>query len=210
MNNLEKHVLEMIGENTTSPDVFIDTDDGLESIRDSINDGIQELSIMTGAYKSKYIIPLRKDQSFYRIKFTKDQFGWITDCWNVSTKWRLKQSDLLKESREDPRWMVHKGTPERYLQVGLDILGISPRPSGNDDILSLTCVTIPSPYSTSTDRIKLRDSFHWAVVHYAVGEYYAGRGDKREAMNHHSQFLDKLGLQEYYPESAEHQYRARQ
>jgi hypothetical protein len=209
MNNLEKHVLEMIGENTSSPDVFLDTDDGLEPIRDSINDGIQELSIMTGAYKREYILPLRKEQTFYRMEFAQDEFGWITDCWYIQNQWRLRQTDLLRESREDPRWMIHTGPPERYMQVGLDIVGFSPRPADNTVTLSLNCVTIPGPYETSTDRIKLRDNFHWAVVHYAVGEYYAGRGDAREAQNHHSKFLDKLGLQEMYPESSENQYRAR-
>lgn len=210
MNKLETHVLEMIGENTTSPDVFLDTDAGMASIRDSINDGIEELAFMKGAYKETYILPLRKQQSFYRMEFSRGQFGWITECWDVSRQIRLTQTDLIKESRDDPRWMVHQGFPERYLQVGLDIIGVSPRPSDNSTVLQLDCVTIPDPYTSDTDRIKVRDSFEWAVVHYAVGEYYAGRGDKREAMNHHSKFLDKLGLQEYYEESQERNYRLRQ
>ncbi len=210
MNKLERHVLEMIGESTSSPDVFLDTDDGLEPIRNSINDGIQELSITTGAYKRDYILPLTQDATFYRLRFTEGQFGWVTDAWHIENQWRLTQTDLHKENREDPRWMDQTGEPERYMQIGLDIVGVWPRPSGVGTALNLTCVTIPDPYGTSTDRIKLRESFEWAVVHYAVGEYYAGRGDRREAMNHHKKFLEKLGLQEMYPESSEHQYRLRQ
>lgn len=209
MNKLEKHVLEMIGENTSSPDVFLDTDAGMAPIRDSINDAIQEISIMTGGYKEKYILPLRKEQTFYRMEFTKGQFGWITDVWDIEDQRRLEQTDLLKESREDPRWMVHTSDPLRYFQVGLDIIGFSPRPSANDVNMELICVTIPDAYTSDTDRVKLRQSFEWAVVHYAVGEYYAGRGDKREATNHHSKFLDKLGLQELYHQS-DSEYRLKQ
>lgn len=210
MNKLEKHVLEMIGENTSSPDVFADTDTGLTPIRDSLNDGIQELSIMTGAQKKDYILPLTQDATFYRLKFTQDQFGWVTDCWNPVNKWRLTQTDIHKENRENPRWVDYTGDPERYMQIGLDVIGIIPRPSGAGTVLNMKCVVIPDPYGSSTDRIKLRESFEWAIVHYAVGEYYAGRGDRREAMSHHQKFLEKLGLQEHYPESSEHPYRIRQ
>lgn len=209
MNKLEQHVLEMIGENTSSPDVFLNTTDGLEPIRDSINDAIQEIATITGGQKKEYIIPLTQDATFYRLKFTQDQFGWITDCWHIANQWRLRQTDIHKENRENPRWMDYTGDPERYMQVGLDIIGVVPRPPGVGTVLNMTCVVIPDPYETSTDRIKLRESFEWAVVHYAVGEYYAGRGDRREGMVHHQKFLEKLGLQEHYPESSEYQYRKR-
>lgn len=210
MNIFEQQVLELIGENTSSPDVFSDSDSGLAPIRDSINDAIQELSIVTGAYKQTYLIPLRKDQTFYKLKFTRNQFGWVTDAWHVDRNYRLAQTDLLKECREDPRWLLHSSDPIRYMQVGLDIIGVSPKSSADTGTLQLTCVIIPDEYSTSADRIKLRDSFRWAVVHYAVGEFYAGRGDKREAMNHHNEFLKKLGMQALYPESTEYQYKAKQ
>ena len=42
MNELETHVLELIGESTSSPDVFADTDKGMAPIRDSLNDAIKK------------------------------------------------------------------------------------------------------------------------------------------------------------------------
>ena len=60
MNALEKEVLKIIGESTSSPDVFVDTDAGLDPIRDSINDAIQELCMVTGAYQLKYYLHLQE------------------------------------------------------------------------------------------------------------------------------------------------------
>ena len=51
MNAVETKVLELIGESTTSPDVFVDTAAGMAPIRDSINDAIQEITILTGGNK---------------------------------------------------------------------------------------------------------------------------------------------------------------
>ena len=46
MNSIEKEVLKLIGENTTIPDVFNEV--GIKQIRDSLNDAIAELCMVTG------------------------------------------------------------------------------------------------------------------------------------------------------------------
>ena len=57
-----------------------------------------------------------------------------------------------------------------------------------------------------TVRIKLRDEFHLACVHFAVGEYWAGRGDAATAKVHHNIYLKKLGIIDLYPATAERQW----
>ena len=59
MNTLERHVLELIGEDPDSPDVFTDTEDGMKPIRDSLNDAIEEISMVSGSNKRVYTLPLR-------------------------------------------------------------------------------------------------------------------------------------------------------
>lgn len=201
MNYLETYVLQLIGEDTTNPDVFADTDTGMAPIRDSINDAIEEISMLTGGYKREYQIPLRTDNNFYRLKFQKGQFGWVTDAWLLGSKWRLSQTDFNKLNNEDPRWMKHRGNPSQYFHVGTDLIGIYPRTSGDADVVVFQCVVIPDRYTSDTDRIKLRTEYQWAVVHYAVSEYYAGRGDKPRAMEHMNLYLNRLGLREAYPEA---------
>lgn len=199
MNIYEKHVLEIIGEDTTSPDVFVNTDAGLAPIRDSINDAIEEISMLTGGYKETYRVPLRQGQQFYRMKFAEGHFGWVTNAFIVNRKYRLKATSIIELGQYDPRFMVPTGEPWKYFQVGLDVIGFYPRPSADSDIIEIEAASIPSRYTSDADRIKLRDAFKWAPVHYAAGEYFASRGDAREADIHHAKYLDILGMSELQP-----------
>ena len=204
MNLLEKKVLEIIGEDPDSPDVFVDTDAGIAPIRDSLNDAIQEIAMLTGSYKRQYLLPLRAKQAFYRFKLQNGYLGWVTDVWDVDRQFRLEQTSVGKLSAFDPRWMVGEGFSEAYLQIGEDVIGFYKKPSATANMMEITIVEIPHAYSTSTERIKLRDSFQYAAVSFAVGEYWASRGDAIEARSYGNRYLDALGLRERYsitPES---------
>lgn len=208
MNILEERVLQLIGEDPASPDVYTDDDAGLKPIRDSLNDAIEEIAMITGSYKRKYYIPLIADQMFYRLKLSSGSLGWITEVWSVNQKRRLTQKDLIYMNNLDPRWMVSTGSPLHYIPIGDDIVCIWRRPSASGDVVELQCVVIPSQYERSGDRIRLRSEYQWACVHYAVSEWWASRGDAREALMHHQKYLELLGLKETYPYSREKSYRA--
>lgn len=199
MNQLEKYVLEFIGENTDSPDVFTDTDAGLEPIRESLNDAIDEITLVTGSYKETYRLPLATDQMFYRLKTYRGALAYITDAWLVGERRRLHQSDLIRMTSWNPRWMDCGGAPDWYLPIGNEYIGFVPRPAGDGDVVELTMVVTPPRMAQSTDRIRLRESFQWAAVHYAVGEFWATRGDAKEASVWHKRYLDQLGLMGIYP-----------
>lgn len=203
INSIETLVLEMIGEDTDSPDVFIDTDSGMEPIRDSLNDAIEEITMLTGSYKIQYHMPLVQEQGFYRLRLTNGSIGWITEAFLVGKRYPLTQTDEWKLSSENPRWMLNTGDPVEYFPIGKDVVCVYPRPGGTSDVLEITMVVIPARYSSGTDRVKLRDAFKWAVVHYAVSEFYASRGDAASASDHYKRYIDLAGLQSLYPQSAE-------
>lgn len=198
MNDLERHVLLEIGDDPDSPDVFSEEKD-LVQIRDSISDAVQEVVMLTGSYKRTFLLPLRKGRSFYRLAFKRGYFGWVTDAWLHERKIRLNQTDWGKLDHLDPRWMTRTGFPEEYMQIGLDILGVSPRPSATDDVLSLTCVVIPSRLETDKDRVAVRNDFKRAVVRYAVAEYWAGRGDAKSAAMSFQEYREMLGMRRDKP-----------
>ena len=206
MNTLERHVLEIIGENTISPDVFLDTTAGLEPIRDSLNDAIEEITMITGSYKRTYYIPLTKDQSFYRLKMTDGAFGWVTDAWVVNQHRRLEQTDIISLSANSPTWMDDAGTPHLYYQIGRNIIGFYRKPTADDDMIELTCVVVPNRYETSEDRVKIRDNYKWAAVHYAVSEYWISRGDAKEAVFWFNKYLENMNLDRFAPQSNERVY----
>ena len=209
MNALETQVLRLIGENTSAPDVFKNTDEAIAPIRDSLNDAIQEITMLAGGYQETIHVPLVSGKSFYRLTAHTGDFGWVTEAWLVGERRRLHQTDLHRLNQQDPRWLVHQGSPDAYLQVGLDVVGFAPKPSSSSDIVELHCVWIPAPYTTDNQRIKLRDMYRWAAVSYAVSEYYASRGDANEATVHLERYADLLGLRRQYPPGHDWQPRLR-
>lgn len=208
MNDLERNVLEIIGEDTDSPDVFTDDSTGLALIRGSLNDAVEEISMLTGSVKGVYHMLLRSGQSFYRMDFKRDRFAWITDAWLIQIKRRLEQTDLIRMNAYNPRWMLNTGSPQSYGQIGNDVFFVWPCPV-DSNVVELRCVVVPDRYIEDYDRIKLRETFQWAAVHYAVGEYYASRGDATQATYHHGLYLGKLGIQTMYPTTYEKPWRYR-
>jgi hypothetical protein len=198
MNALEERVLELIGEDPAAPDVFTDTDEGMAPIRESISDAIAEIVMLTGGNKRQYFLPLRSGVAFYRIRLEYGELGWVTDVWSVTQQWRLAQTDLTQLSYYDPRWMIYSANPESYLTLGNDIIGFYPKPSASANVMELTLVEIPATYESGEDRVKLRESFKYAAVNYAVAEYWASRGDAGEAQKHMGLYLDALGLKQQY------------
>lgn len=196
MNALETKVLELIGEDPENPDVF--TDANMAPVRDSLNDAIQEIVMLTGSKVSKYYLPLRQEQMFYRFALNYGHFGWVTDAWSINQRRRLEQTDLIKLSSQDPRWMVTNAEPREYLQVGQDVIGFYPKPSGSTNTIELTIVEIPKAYELDTDRVNLREDFHYAAVNYAAGEYWASRGDARQADTYMANYLKALGIREMH------------
>lgn len=209
MNILEERVLQLIGEDTDSPDIYPDTDAGLEPIRESLNDAIEEITMITGSYRRDYFIPLVANQMFYRMKLDPLSLGWITEAWLVNEKRRLEQKDFIYMNKRDPRWMVSTGPQLVYVPIGSDAVCFWRRPSASTDIVRLKCVVIPQRYDRSIDKIRLRDEYQWAAVHYAVSEWWASRGDAKEALKHYQDYLGLLGLSELYPYSREKVYQAR-
>jgi hypothetical protein len=206
MNELETHVLDLIGENSSSPDVFTEGSDDFQQIRDSINDAIEEISMITGINKRTYYLSLRAEKNFYHLDFSEGDIAWVTDVWLLPIGRRMVQKDFIAFTAYNPRWLYNNANPERYAMIGIDKFAIHPAPSSSDGTLEIRCVIIPERYKTDTDRVKLREEFKWATVHYAVSEYYASRGDARRASDYFSKYTKKLGLQDQYQESQEREW----
>lgn len=198
MNDIERRVLELIGENTDSPDVFTEDDGGIDPIRQAVSDAVSEIVMMTGSYKRQYLIPMRADQQIYRIVLQNGSMGWVTDAWTVAQQRRLEQTDLIRVSAHDPRWMVSSGTPDSYFPIASDVIGFYPKPSSADDVIDLTVVEIPKDYASGSDRVKLREAFKYAAVHFAVSQYWATRGDAGEAQKHFLEYMKCLGFEKDY------------
>lgn len=207
MNDLETHVLRLIGENVTSPDVFTDDATGMAQIRTSINDALQELCMVTGSYRRVYYLPLLADRVVYRLSPQQDYLGYIVGAFDREYKRRLIRTDLTALIAYDPWWLKRSGPPLQYLQIGYRHIGIYMAPSSKGKILELDCVMIPQPYTADTDPVKVRNQFRNAAVYYAVSEFYASRGDAKRAQEYFQRYIETAGLQTNHPQYNERQYR---
>ena len=204
MNNLEKQVLRLIGESVTSPDVFTD----IQPIRDSIADAIQEIVMLTGGYHDRFSIPLVANKTFYRLTLVNGDVGWIDSAWLSNIKVPLVQTDLVMLNQADPRWMTRASRPEDYFLVGTNVVGVTPKPASSSDVVELDAVVIPAPYTRDNDPAKVRDAYRYAPVHYAVAEYYASRGNARQAEESFALYASLLGDRLGYQPARERVYTA--
>ena len=203
LNTIETYTLDLIGEDPDSPDVFTDDSTGMKQIRDSINDAIEEICMVTGSHVRDYYLALRQNRHFYRLETQLGSMAWIKDVWLTGQKRRLEQTDLTRLSTFDPRWLYSTGSPQSYFQIGLKYIGVWPAPATDTDTLEISMVMIPARYEDGDEQIKLRKTWQWAAAHYATGEYYASRGDAKTAIYHHNSYLAKIGLNLKYPQSQE-------
>jgi len=199
LNDLETTVLQLIGEDTSAPDVYSD----LTPVRDSINAAIQELCLVSGSYVRVYHLPLFAGRYFYRMSWAKDHFGWIVECWNRQQQRKLEQTDISTLSLQDPWFLKRGGSPYRYMQIGYRYLGFDRAPASAGEVLEITCAVIPKAYTTDTDPIKLRPAFQQACTQYATMEFYASRGDAVRASEWLAKYLETAGMAGLHPRQPE-------
>jgi len=207
MNAIETDVLTIIGENTSSPDVFLDTSAGLAQIRQSVNDAIQQMCMVSGSYRRVYLLPLRDGAIVYKLlQGYQDYFGYIVGAWDRAKKRRLTQTTATKLARADSAWMKRDGDPMQYFHVGFSYVGIHPKPSDDGAIIELECVMIPKEYLHDTGPIRLRDNFKRGAASFAVSEFYASRGDAPRAGQYWTDYLEVAGMMRLKPVMPERQW----
>lgn len=186
MNAIERQVLELIGEDPNSPDVFSD----ITPIRDSINAAVAEICMATGAITESYFIPLYAGQNFYRMSWATYEFGWVKECRDHLRGRYLPQTDLPTLAKTNPWWMKQTGSPESYFLVGQSIIGIDRAPGASGGMLEIHCVLIPKPYANDADPVRIRQAHERAAVYYAVSDFFAGRGDAGRASENFTKYLE--------------------
>lgn len=199
MNDIEQYVLEQIGENVASPDIFTEGSEDMDFLRRSIHDGITETVMATGCYQSTYLLYLRAGRMFYRLRQTRDVMLYPVEVLDRQNNRKLLQTSFAELNGMGGRWMHDQGYPTHYWQVGHDVLGIYRAPSDSGKVLEVRCVSMPKEY-TADEAPRIRDQFHKGVAHYALSEYYASRGDASRAAENYTAYIEMAGLEKYLPD----------
>lgn len=207
INAVEREVLHLIGENVDSPDVFVDTSAGMEQIRDSVNDAIALMCMVTGGYRRTYHLPLVSGKPLYDLDWATDYFGYVVQATDRTRHYRLEQTDPLSLSCMDREYISTNGDPTHYYFIGYTTIGVYGVPSASGKVIELDCVCIPKEYSTGTDPLKVRINYSRACTYFAVSEFYASRGDARRAQDWNNQFIEVSGLAKLKPKSQDTMWR---
>lgn len=207
MNMLERNTLRIIGEDLDYPDVFTDDAEGMALIRDSVNHAVQEICMTLGTYTRTYHLHLFEGRQFYRVSSAVDHLLYPTLVWDRAQNLKLTQTDLIRVSTDNPYWMQDEGNPKEYMILGLNHIGIVYVPPADGRVLEMTWVCAPAAYTDDSQRVKLREVFQRATVQYAVGEYFASRGDAARATEWHKRYLETAGLGWMVPQHSERQWR---
>lgn len=208
-NYLEKAVMDLIGENSDSPDVFNDV--GIAEIRSHLNDAIEEVAIITGSVKRVWHVPLKQYAIWYQVASSDnaDSFAWFTSVWLASNKRQLEQTSIQGLQQTDAWWMISTGNPRMYAPIGVNKFAVWPAPSSSVDTLEITGVAVPTRYSNENDIIKLRKAHQWACVNRAVSEFWATRGDAQSAARFFKDYSQAVGMATMYPDYAERRWQYR-
>jgi hypothetical protein len=208
MNDLETHVLRLIAENVDSPDVFVDTSEGLAPIRDSINDAVEELCMVMGHYRRKYLLATHESRALYRLSPQNDEMGWVISIWDRNRKLQLTQTSLGNLAAKDPNFLGQDGPPAYWWQMGWNYLGLFPRPATKGTILELDMIAVPKRYTYDQQPIRLREQWNQAAVFRATSEFYASRGDANRATEYLSRYMETAQIMGLHPEQSErmHQF----
>lgn len=204
MNELERRVMHLIGENAASPDVF--DADGIAEIRDALNDAIEEVCMLTGCIRRKWVVPLSAGSVFYMITSTRDRFLYPSNVALLPDNTQLLQVGLQELAVDDPKWMSHRGKPEKYALIGENKFAIFPASAGGGT-LEVYGVAMPSRYSGDNDAVKLRDNWKWCVINRAVSEFWATRGDAQSAAMFFQKYANGIGIPGMWSEYASRRWK---
>jgi hypothetical protein len=205
MKDIEKKVSAIIAEDIDSPDVF--TSSAITPIRDSINDAIQEVCMLTGSYTRKYHITLQENQYIYDIEMNKDHYCYVLQAWDRDNHWELERSDVKTLLMENPGWFEGRtGNQYKYFMVGFHQVGFFYIPSSSGKVIELKVLACPMAYDNDNDPIRLRDTRLDSIVAYAASEQFASRGDSNRAAEQYSRYLEMMEMMNLHPEYAERVY----
>jgi len=191
LTRIEQTVLRRIGEDTTNPDAFSD----ITPIRDSINDAIEEILILTGSNKQRITVKLNDGITIYDLVAPESgRVAWISRVWLQDRKMPLVQTHPIALSRMSADWLRWTGTPTMYFPIHPDKIAVYPRPTADGDMLEIWAAVLPARYDDDDAYLPIQVDYEQALTDYAVSQYWASRGDANEAARVYRRYAEAVGL----------------
>ena len=187
LTDLEKIILDELGEDSDSPEVWA----GSTDLREAIADGIDELSMFEAFFVQTAMIPLVNNVAFYSVAVDAGYPLWAKRArlWNADRK--LDPYSLGEIIAQDRQFLISRGTPIGYVMLSPELLLLYPCNSSTTDVVALDMVCTYSHYAIHNEYVSVRDELEQALVHY--GKYHKlmqVKGTQGRALEEYQKFLE--------------------
>lgn len=194
--DIEEQVLEEFGEDPSSIVVgSTDWDEGDPGLREAIADALDEVSMISPYFQTSFIIKIKADVAFYDISIEDGYPLYVRSARIMERDTRLKSYTLGQLVKEDPQFLMSRGTPRGYASLSPDVVMITPCNSAATDVLKLSVVYAPRHYGVHNEYITVRDELEKGLIHY--GKYWKllqVKSSFRIAMQEYEEYLKTFGL----------------
>ena len=176
-NEIQRRILEGIGDNPDSPVFFSQTQ--LNNLIDEANEVLAE---DINAIRRSAILPLREGIGFIYTPAIAADFMAPTRIWSRDSSWRLTCLSMAELDAINIQWQTTTGFPQVWFPISWDMFGIYPRPADASGVLRIDYLAWPRSLMDDGDRSELPEASHDALVLY--GQYMAclKKWDSQSAM----------------------------
>lgn len=189
ITELEREVLERIGEDETLPDNFT----GEDEVRDAVVDALDEYCMLTRSLRKTLLIPLRGEVNVY-VMGAEDTVIGVLGARLKGQKRRLEHVGLETLKRDDPLWLRTRGSPWRYSVLDFTKLLIYPCYGEDVEILEVDVIYVPDAYTEGEFVPEVRGAFQGLIVEGALAFLYLLVPNKlKYAVELYSNFLKRVG-----------------
>ena len=158
-----------------------------DSIMKSINEGLDDLSLETGFYERRVVLPIQADVQYYDLRgFTPETVLSLTAIYSTSRRDWLAATTAEELDRFNPLWEQSEGDPVKYFTRGIYWFGVWPR--GRSDTQGFFWVYFRglAPHFTHPQSVldDLPDDFVPALEDYALYDLSAQDGMTDRALRY--------------------------
>ena len=175
---MRAEVFRRLNESSTAP-VYWTTDD----VDQAVAAGYAELSDASEWYEDHIDISLLNDRPLYDLRTViGDDFLVLAAAFDTQTNRWLIPSTTRQFDAHDRRWERVVGEPQRLFIHGLWWLGLWPRIMAETGTIKQYYVALPPALLEDTDEPGFPDTFHYAIVEFALTDLWAQDGEAARAL----------------------------
>lgn len=190
---IQDRVMEDLEEDIVSVSISVPIPLGVRhtrsSIKDSINDGMEDLADYTEFNEETLGIDLQANTTYYNAFSLYDKFLGFIRVFNDQTKRWIVPTGIAELDDAYPRWEISNGEPERIITRAAWIFGLWPRKTVTSGTITAHIVATTSPMVADGEVPGFPEEYHRALVEYAMYDQYCQDREIGKAMRRWQEYI---------------------